>query len=214
MPVTIDHITLGADSLAGGTAYLREMLGVEAPAGGKHADMGTHNCVMRIGSGVFLELLAIDPEASALGRPRWFNMDDPAQQARIAQKPIPVGWVLSVDDLAKAQASSIVDLGPVKAMSRGSRSWKLTVPDSGRSAFDGLMPALIEWSPGPHPSEGMSFPGPVLKQLILRHPAARELGAALDAIGAGHLAQIEEDSAGPSMAFVFSLSDGATRTFS
>src|SRR5690606_19807288 len=137
-------------------------LGIEMPAGGKHPDMGTHNCVARVGDGVFLELIAIDPEAPRPARPRWFGLDDPGPAARLAVRPRPVGWVLRTDNLARVTDASQVDLGAPLAMSRGTRSWRITVPATGCTAFDGLTPAVIEWSEGPHPSSGMSFLGPRL----------------------------------------------------
>jgi hypothetical protein len=61
----IDHVTVGAADLESGAADMRRLLGIDMPAGGKHADMATHNRLMRTTDGEFLELLAIDPEAPA-----------------------------------------------------------------------------------------------------------------------------------------------------
>jgi hypothetical protein len=109
-------------------------------------------------------------------------------------------------------AASPVSLGKLLAMSRGSRSWRITVPDDGRMPFAGLVPAVIQWSEGPHPSAGMSFPGPKLERVELRHPQAGRLLAVLEALGVARLATVEQDNAGPSMAFVFRLPDGSLKT--
>jgi hypothetical protein len=93
-------------------------------------------------------------------------------------------------------------------MSRGELSWKLTIPDSGVQPFAGLVPAFIEWDGEPHPSVNMAFPGPLLKSVILRHPQPKEIERVLNALGIGHLAQIQQSSDTPSLAFAFELPDG------
>lgn len=211
MTMALDHVTLGARSLDEGAAYIHATLGVDIPPGGKHPDMATHNRIMRVGDGVFLELLAIDKEAPPLARTRWFAMDDPGQAARLAQRPRPVGWVVSTSNLDAVLAAASVDLGRVLRMSRGERSWRLTVPDDGRMPFGGLVPAVIQWSEGPHPSTGMSFLGPSLERVVLRHPEADKLRVVLDSLGVSHMASVEQDDQGPSMAFVFKLPDGTLR---
>jgi hypothetical protein len=37
--------------------------------------MGTHNRLLKLGEGFYLELIAIDPQAPPPGRPRWFGLD-------------------------------------------------------------------------------------------------------------------------------------------
>lgn len=206
----LDHVTIGAADLSQGAAYLHEQLGIDAPAGGQHADMGTHNRVLRVGDGIFLELLAIDPAGTSPHRPRWFGMDDTHQRKKLVERPRPVGWVLSTLDVAVAHAASRVDLGEILAMSRGTRSWRITVPTSGMTAFDGCFPSLIQWSEGPPPANGMSFLGPVLEHVILHHPRSNDLRVALDELGAGHLAEVKQ-GAEPHLAFSFRMPDGSSR---
>jgi hypothetical protein len=213
MSSRIDHVTAGAATLPQGVAYVQKHMGIVMPAGGKHTDMATHNCVVRVGDGIFLELLAIDPDATAPPRPRWFAMDDFDQRQRLAERPQPVGWVVSTNDVAAIAAKSPVDLGKLLTMSRGSRSWQITVPDSGMMPFSGCVPAFIQWSEGPHPSEAMAFPGPTLERVILRHPQAEKLRATLAALGVADLADVTEEKQGsPLMAFVFRLADGSSWT--
>jgi Glyoxalase-like domain len=212
MAATLDHVTLGASSLEAGAAYMRTTLGAAIPAGGKHADMGTHNCVMRVGDGVFLELLAIDPAAAQPARPRWFGMDDPEVVAALADSPRPIGWVVSTSNLDEVIANSPVPLGEAVRMSRGGRSWRITVTASGQMPYGGLVPAFIEWSGGPHPSNAMSFPGPRLERLELRHPDGSGLRAVLEELGVAHLAVVEQAPGKPSLTLAFGLPDGTTRT--
>lgn len=83
----LDHIVVAAASLKQGVDYIRERLGVEIPAGGKHALMGTHNHLMRLGGTCFLEVIAVDPQAPRPERTRWYTLDDPALQAQLSQSP-------------------------------------------------------------------------------------------------------------------------------
>ena len=212
MNIALDHVTLGAATLEAGAAHLRQELGIEMAPGGAHPHMSTHNRVLNVGETRFLELLAVDPDAAAPPRRRWFGMDDPAMIARLAERPRAVGWVLRTDDIQRLRDASAVDLGAVTPMSRGSRSWKLTVRDDGMMPFSGLVPAFIEWSEGPHPADAMPFLGPVLSAVELRHPQADRLRDVLEALGAASFATVRQDDAGPSMAFVFRLADGSLRT--
>ena len=208
----IDHVTVGAADLEAGARFVRSRLNVDIPNGGKHPHMSTHNKVARVGDGVFLEILAIDPGAPPPPRPRWFGLDDPAVTARLAGSPGPIGWVVRTSDIAAVQARSPVDLGPASSMSRGELTWKLTIPDSGVQPFAGLVPAFIQWDGEPHPSANMVFPGPRLKSVVLRHPRPNELGSVLQALGIDHLAEIEQAAGMPSLAFAFELPDGGMAT--
>ena len=81
--------------------------------------MGTHNSLLKLGERCYLELIAIDPEAAAPARPRWFDLDRPAMRALLAQQPRLIHWVARTDDIEAARRASPIDPGPVHAMSRG-----------------------------------------------------------------------------------------------
>lgn len=186
----IDHFTVGTESLGAGAAALRGPLGVVLPPGGKHAAMSTHNCVTKAGDRCFMELLAIDPDAPPPGRARWFSMDDPATQERIRPRPRALCWTVSTDDLEATVAASPVDLGEIVPFSRGERSWRLTVPRDGHLPWNGLLPAFIAWSPGPHPSESHPDLGVRLQAVRLTHPDPDALRAVLKALGVDALAEV------------------------
>ncbi len=191
----IDHFTVATGSLASGAPALAEVLGALIPGGSKHDLMSTHNCVMRAGEGCFIELLAIDPDAADPGRARWFSMDDPATQARIAQRPRALCWVVRTDDLDTLVATSPVDLGEILPFKRGDRSWRITVPKDGHLPGNGLLPAFIEWSPGPHPSAAQQDLGVRLKAIRLTHPDPDALGTLLEGLGVRHLVTIDRGPA-------------------
>ncbi len=189
----IDHFAIGADTLEQGVADLQGKLGVTVPRGGKHDAMSTHNCVMQSGNESFFELIAIDPDAPVdPGRTRWFTLDDPATQARLAERPRALCWVVGTDDLDGVIAASPVDLGEVVLFTRGERSWRLTVPKDGSLPMDGLLPAFIEWSPGPHPSTGQQDLGVRLKTVHLTHPNPDDLNAILQTLHVDHLASVRD----------------------
>jgi len=210
--IALDHFTLGTSSLAAGVAAVREILGIENPPGGKHPDMSTHNRVVNVGDACFLELIAIDPDAPAVPHKRWFGLDDPAVQARIATAPRGVGWVVATDDIDRVVAASPVELGEPRRLSRGDLTWRLTVPAAGAMPYDGLVPGFIEWSPGPHPSTRMSFLGPKLEAIEMRHPEAEALRGVLRQLGVLHLVSLLETAPAASLAFRFRLPDGSVRT--
>ena len=209
--IALDHVTLGSASLDAGAAALRDALGIDIPPGGKHPDMSTHNRVVNVGESRFLELIAVDPEAPPVPRKRWFGLDDPAVQARLATAPRGVGWVVRTDDLDRVVATSPVDLGEARRMSRGERTWRLTVPDAGAMPYDGLVPGFIEWSPGPHPSAGMQFLGPKLEAIEMRHPQADALRRVLQRLGVLDLVAVLEPAATASLTYRFRLPDGSVR---
>ena len=192
----VDHFSIGAANLDQGVAALEGALGVSVPRGGKHAAMSTHNCVMQAGGESFLEIIAIDPEAPPPGRIRWFTLDDPTTQARLAERPRALCWVVGTDSLDTVVANSPVELGEVVPFSRGERSWRLTVPKDGSLPEGGLLPAFIEWSPGPHPSSGMQDLSVVLKRVTLTHPDPTSLREVLRALHVDHLAEVAEGPRG------------------
>lgn len=204
----IDHFAIGADTLDQGVAAMEAKLGVTVPRGGKHDAMSTHNCVMQSGNECFLELIAIDPDAPAdPGRVRWFTLDDPSTKTKLAERPRALCWVVGTDDLDAVIAASPVDLGEVVLFTRGDRSWRLTVPKDGHLPMGGLLPAFIEWSPGPHPSTGQQDLGVTLDKVQLTHPNPDELSAILKTLQVDHLAEVRIGD--PSLSFAVNTPDGA-----
>ncbi len=188
----LDHLVIAASSLESGISYVEEALGVRVPAGGKHPLMGTHNCLMQIGGGAFLEIIAIDADAAEPDRSRWFNLDDAGVQSRIAERPRLHTWVLRTDNIAEAVAASSISPGPIEEGRRGDLVWNITIPQDGTMPEDGLFPTLIEWPDFAGPAAGMADLGCRLEALKISHNAPKKLNAALTAIGAKNLAQIDQ----------------------
>ena len=192
----IDHFAIGANDLTQGADYIKSLSGITMGAGSKHDLMSTHNFVMQSGNESFFELIAIDPEAPDPGRTRWFTLDDPATQAKLVERPRALCWVVGTDNLDELVASSPVPLGEIVKFQRGDRSWRLTVPADGHLPGNALLPAFIEWSPGPHPSTGQQDLGATLMSVQLSHPDPASLRTTLETLKVDHLAEISEGEIG------------------
>jgi len=209
--LALDHLVVGAASLDQGASYVRERLGVELPFGGTHPRMGTHNRLTRVGDDIFLEIIAIDPEAPPPARPRWFALDDPKQRERLAGRPRLIAWVAGTPDIATVLRSAPVDLGAPVEMTRGDLTWLIGIPESGALPEDGVLPYLIQWPEGPHPSRRMADLGLRFESMRLRHPDAPRIRAALEAIGAAGLIELREE-ADPGLEAVLRRPDGRFAT--
>ena len=165
----LDHLVVAADTLDQGSAYVRDRLGVSPGGGGTHVVMGTHNRVLKLGRGRYLEVIAIDPDGRQPDSPRWFNLDDPGLQARLKSRPRLITWVArtdAVDILAEAVYGQRVN---VQAMQRGALRWRFAFTRDGSLPGDGLTPHLIQWTGDSHPAEFMVESGCTLVGLDGTH---------------------------------------------
>jgi len=170
----LDHLVVACARLDDGVDWVEQLLGVRPQPGGRHVAMGTHNALLKLGARAYLEVIAIDPDGVPPARPRWFALDEPALQARLAAGPALITWVLRCDSLAGACAR-VPDLGEILAMSRGDFRWKIAVPEDGSLPWGGVLPAAIQWEPGDgelHPCDRLPDSGCELLALKLAHPAA------------------------------------------
>jgi Glyoxalase-like domain len=148
---TLDHLVIGCRDLALGAQWLERFLGVTLSDIGVHTAMGTHNRLVNLGGERYLELIAINPAAAQPAIPRWFGLDTPDVQARIALRPRLIGWVARTDNIEAVSEHTGGILGSVHAMMRGEARWKITNPDDGFPIEGGLIPHLIEWQSA-HPT--------------------------------------------------------------
>lgn len=190
----LDHVVVAAATLAQGVAWCEATLGVSPGPGGSHVLMSTHNRLLHIAGpgfpGVYLEIIAIDPDAPPPGRARWFALDDAALQARLQHSPRLIHVVARTTTLALQQQQlrdAGHDLGEIIAASRaapqGLLSWQIAVPADGRLAHCGVLPTLIQWQ-GQHPTEHMPTPVVTLTSLLLQGlPETAQAGLALTGVG-------------------------------
>lgn len=170
--LVFDHIAVSAGSLAEGVAWVEERLGVTLAPGGQHPHMGTHNRLLNLGD-LYLEVIAINPDAPCPAWPRWFDLD------RFAGPPRLTNWIARCDNLDRELAASPPGTGTPVALSRGDLRWRMAVPADGILPFDGTFPALIQWQGSAHPAPRLPDCGLRLTRLTLIHPQADDLRAAL-----------------------------------
>ncbi len=72
----IDHLSVTASTLAAGIDDDVQALGVTPLAGGAHARMGTHNCLLKLGENMFLAVIAVNPAQPATGAARLIALID------------------------------------------------------------------------------------------------------------------------------------------
>lgn len=194
----LDHIVVAARALDEGTAWVEDRLGVTMGAGGKHATMGTHNRLLALGPGRFLEVIAIDPDAPQPARPRWFTLDRPETRARLANGPFLIHWVVRSSDIERALAAIAPDPVEVLSLSRGEYRWQIGVPADGGFGHDGISPTVIQWA-GRQPAEALPESGCTLERLALAHAKAHSTLGTLRAAGLAEGDPVEARGGGPGL---------------
>jgi hypothetical protein len=155
----LDHLVVAAHSLDQGASYIQTCLGVTPIGGGKHRAVGTHNRVLNLGHGQYLEVIAVDPDATPPAFPRWFHLDDPGLQEGLKIRPRLIAWVArtrDIDRLATAYRQVRVEIRP---MQRDALRWRFAFTTDGALPGDGLIPHLIQWESPNHPTEKMPESG-------------------------------------------------------
>jgi hypothetical protein len=190
---TLDHLVVAAATLADGVDYVASLTGVAPQPGGKHVAMGTHNALLRLGERVYLEIIAIDPQAAKLRRPRWFGLDGIALQSELTERPRLIHWVARSADIERGCAQCPVPLGAVEAMARGDYRWRITIPADGALPARGLVPTLIQWDVPTHPADRLPGSNVLLQGLAATHPEPASIRAALKALGLGDTLAVTYD---------------------
>jgi hypothetical protein len=97
----LDHLSYaaGPDGLAGTAARLGALLGEEFRDGGVHPRFGTRNMILPLTAGTYVEVVAVLDHPASDKAP--FGQ---AVRARSAAGGGWLGWVVSVDDMAKVEA--------------------------------------------------------------------------------------------------------------
>ena len=204
MKTQIDHLVVVAKTLELGVQWCEATLGITPGPGGDHAQYGTHNRLFKIATPAhplaYLEIIAINPDAKKPANApakRWFDLDDAALQAGVAQAPRLVHFVANTSDIQAARTALKaldIDRGPAMHASRHSRKgvlqWQITVRDDGQRLFNGALPSLIQWGKPEaaeplrlHPRNSLPRSGVTLQSLAITHPTAVKLQAAYEAIG-------------------------------
>lgn len=164
----LDHIAVAAETLEAGRDYVESRLGMALRPGGQHAHFGTHNMLLGLADGLYLEVIAIDPSAPKPAYPRWFDLD------RFTGAPRVGNWICRSDDLDEVVAT-MPQAGRPVALSRGDLHWSMAVPETGQLPYDDCFPACMQWRSNPVPAEILPPSGCRLIRLTVRHPDAGAL---------------------------------------
>lgn len=181
IPALLDHLVLATPDLAATVADFARRTGVPPAPGGTHVGLGTRNYLVSLGGTSYLEIIGPDPEQSAPGQPRPFDVDG-------ITAPRTVTWAISPPDLdaaienARAQG---YDPGSAQAMSRRRPDgtlleWRLTDGDDAHPS--GLVPFLIDWGTSLHPTAS-GLPTTPLLSLSASAPEPDEIRPLLTALG-------------------------------
>ena len=197
--IVLDPVVMAADSLESGEQWLASRLGVTLQAGGQHTGWGTHNKLLQIGGGVYLELIAGDPtqptpkvlgnHGKMVKRARPFGLDQPATRRALADRPRLLHYVMRTRQLAQAAGAVDYDCGAVQAMRRGELQWQITIGEGGMPCLSGdrhshrrinrgralvsVLPTLIDWGSTPHPATRLEHRGISFQSLNIAAPAAQ-----------------------------------------
>jgi len=181
MNLPVDHLVYAVPDLAGAIADIETLFGCDVEPGGRHANWGTRNALVRLGEARYLEIIGPDLESDNDADPVLFGLD-------ALEAPKLVTWASKETDLeAMTERASRggIDLGGIFPGSRqlpdGSElSWRLTDPFAER--MGGIVPFLIDWGNSGHPASTLPR-SCELVDLGVSHPDPGRAAAALEAIG-------------------------------
>jgi hypothetical protein len=174
----IDHIIIGVSDLDAGIAAFERATGVVPLRGGRHPMRGTENALVSLGGGVYLEIIAPQPDAQP---------NEMVTGLRALKAPALIGWAVHVVD-AKESAALLAGHGFMTSPPQpGSR----VTPQGATLAWSTFnlqkpmanAPFFIEWAATTtHPS--VTSPGGcTLASFSVSDPAGDDLGRLLGTLG-------------------------------
>jgi hypothetical protein len=187
---------VAANSLDEGSDYIFRTLDVWPLAGGEHGMMGTHNRLVKLGEGCYLEVIAVNPRARKPEGPRWFELDTLAMQEKLRRRPRLITWAIRTDRIEELSRMSTYPLGNITPMNRGELYWRLTLTEDGHLPEKGLVPFLIQWDRTIHPASLMQESGCGLVKLYGYHPQPESITPILESIGVEDLIEMKKPESG------------------
>ena len=173
--IKFDHFAIATEDLEQTVINLERIFKFPFLTGGEHKMFGTHNRLFRLGD-VYLEVIAINPLATAQQKPRWFDLDN------FSGKPRIVTWIANTNNILDLLPNIWDDPGEIKKLSRDNLEWDFTVPIKGKMPLDGAAPALINWGSTRHPTLSMDDHNCRLEHFIVNTPFAGDLAPILKKI--------------------------------
>src|SRR5205814_853799 len=97
-------------------------------------------------------------------RPRWFDLDSPQMQRRLARGPALIHWVMRTGDIEE-DARRCPEPLEILSLARDDYRWRLGVPADGRIPCRGRCATLIQWEGNMHPADNLPDSGCRLVEL-------------------------------------------------
>ncbi len=169
----LDHLSVIAPTLAEGVAHVRACLDLDVPFGQRHGHMGTYNHLLQLGDTIYLEIIALDPDAKGPGRARWFGLDD--------QKSVRAdwdagrrlrGWVARTDAIDIVLAGREGIFGKKVSLPWIDPSYDFSIPEDGSLPLGGAAPSIIDRRGKPRSMATIADLGARLRSFLLEHPDA------------------------------------------
>jgi hypothetical protein len=153
----LDHVVLAVSDLETAKAEFENQTGVLPADGGPHKGLGTRNALVSFDNGVYLEIIAPDPEQ---------NLEDTmGEQLSKLSSPRLLHWAIRTKKLNRVYDRADetgLHPGQVKAMSRnvpGGSAIKWEVIGIGGHDHGGCVPFYIDWLRAPHPTKSIPHVG-------------------------------------------------------
>ena len=146
--------------------------------------MGTHNHRLQLGSSVYLEIVALDPDGISPGRSRWFGLDDRDKirldwdEGRRLR-----GWVASTVDIDFVMASHQGVFGERVALPFDNPTFGFSIPSDGSLPLDGAIPSLIDHRDDPTLMTDIPDLDARLLSFTLEHPEPSAIAALFNDLG-------------------------------
>ncbi len=173
MVLEFDHLVISSERLEAGVQTIEALLGVSFEAGGKHPRYGTHNALLGLAGGLYLEVIAIDPDATPEVLPRWFGLDEFVGAPRLTN------WVCRGQGLVALLPELPLGFAGIAQLTRADLAWDMAEAERGVLPYDQCFPGLIDWKDSTHPSTRLKDCGVRLEALELTHPNIKELETSL-----------------------------------
>ena len=177
MKCVVDHIVYNASDLEGGIAAVERLTGVRATVGGRHTGLGTHNALLSLGDGTYLEIISGDGSGI---RPWPFRLYDSSTHGKLsafAVRPLEGSIEEHRAALGAGEVGGMERRRPDGTLLR----WQMT-PGPGAPGHEdgpgGGEPWIIDWGASPHPSSSAPS-GCRLARLEIVDPRGASLEATL-----------------------------------
>lgn len=148
----IDHLVYATNNLSQTVGDLEKKMGITISPGGRHLDFGTHNALINLGEGIYLEIIAADPENPQFKGPLWMGLDHLDESPRLTRyglkKRITDSDLNLLTEVKKEL--SRVSQGRRQKPDGSTLEWTLTVPHN--EPLIETCPFLIDWSQSVHPT--------------------------------------------------------------